>query len=238
MSMLSEVQSRLSVLVSTFLEGNDFLASDVTCCVLCNKLFDALHQGKSYKNIYLSASEARGYLWEALHSKSWDDIGVGYRDAFGLITLIAATAYHHENFLLDGHIVHESQLTALIDSGILLGSRRYHDELFLLVDEAAGLKIATGTRSSKKGAEVSVHSDFGVKKDINRSTLPSFLSRKRAKSARSTAITRKTAPSLVDFYNECLLVGTPAVLTGCMEDWSAMEKWRSLDYYRKGSAGA
>jgi hypothetical protein len=235
--MLSEVQSRLSVLVSAFIEENYFLASDVTCRILCNKLFDAFYQRKPLKHIYLSASEARGYLWEALHSKSWDDIDVGYRDAFGLITLIAATAYHHDNLHLDNHIVHESQLTVLIDSGVLLGSRRYHDEFFLLIDELQELKIASATGNCNESAEVSVRSDFVVNKDIIRSTRPSFLSQKRAKSERSSAILREAAPSLVRFYNKCLLVGTPAVLTGCMEDWSAMEKWKSLDYYGKGSTG-
>lgn len=236
--MSSEVQSRLSVLVSAFLDDNDFLASDSTCSILCYKLFDALHQGKSFKHLYLSASEARGYLWEALHSKSWDNIGVGYKDAFGLITLVAATAYHHENVRLCNHSLHESQLIALIDSGVLLGSRRYHDELFLLVEKVQKLNVAVVTRNSNQGAEVSMRSGFGVEKDIDCSTLPSFLSRGRAKSNRSAAIIRESAPSLVDFSNKYLSLGAPAVLTGCMDDWSAMEKWKSLDYYRKGSAGA
>lgn len=236
--MSSEVQSRLSVLVSAFLDDNDFFASDATCRILCHKLFDALHQGKSFKHIYLSASEAWGYLWEALHSKSWDSIGVGYKDAFGLVTLIAATAYHHENLRLCNHILHESQLTALIDSGVLLGSRRYHHELFLLIEEVQTLNVALATRNCDQGVEVSMRSGFGAEKDINCSTLPSFLSRGRAKSNRSSVIIREAAPSLVDFYNKYLSLGTPAVLTGCMEDWSAMEKWKSLDYYRKGSAGA
>jgi hypothetical protein len=235
--MLNAMQSRLSVLIGAFLEENDFLASDLTCRILCNKLFDAFHQKKSCKHIYLSASEAREYLWEALHSKSWDEIDVGCKDAFGLITLIAATAYHNEILLLDNHIVHESQLTALIDSGVLLGSRRYHDELYLLVEEVQKLKVVSATGKCNKSAEVPVRSDFVVKKDFNRAEFPSFLSRKRAKSVRSSAIIREAAPSLVGFYNKFLLGETPAVLTGCMEDWGALEKWKSLDYYRKGSAG-
>ena len=233
--MLSEVRSRISLLISTFLEDNAILGSDVTCSILCNRLFDSLHHEKSFRHIYLSASEAHGYLWEAIHSKSWEDVDAGYRDALGLITLIAATAYHHENLPSDGHIVHESQLTALIDSGILLGSGRYHAELILLVEEVHKLKIASAARNCMKGSEISVRPDY-IAKENNRKTLPSFLTREWVTSERCTVINRKAAPSLVRFYNECLLVGNPAVLTGCMEDWTALERWRSLDYYIKGSA--
>ena len=64
---------------------------------------------------------------------------------------------------------------------------------------------------------------------------PVFLSAKKYKSGRATPIARENSPDLLHFYEKCLLSSTPTVLTGCMENWPALEKWRDLEYYTKGA---
>ena len=65
-------------------------------------------------------------------------------------------------------------------------------------------------------------------------SLPEFLKPAANKVKRRTIIKHTKTPDLLQFYEKCLLSGTPTVLSGCMEEWPALSKWMDVEYYIKG----
>jgi hypothetical protein len=55
-------------------------------------------------------------------------------------------------------------------------------------------------------------------------------SRRRMEQLRSPVVPRVHKPSAEQFLNDFYTAGRPAVITGMMEDWPAMQKW-NLDYF-------
>lgn len=157
---------------------------------------------------------------------------------------------------------HERNQITLADSGILLGSELYRDKLQQLI--AVLSEIMTNARKRKtsstdtqqpterlKGGslklkysklEIDPENDpinsIAPERNKNIDTainLSVFLNPASEISGRRSLINRKETPDLVYFYEKCLQASRPVVLTGCMHDWPALERWRDPGYYIKGA---
>ena len=242
--------------------GRIFLTNDTTSLKFCDRLFDAVRSKRSSCQIHQLALEAREYLWEVLHSKCWMEIDSAYLDAFGLVMLIAAatcTSGDQTRHDTETDSSERNQI-ALADAGLLLGSELYRDKLqqliilinenstkkwaregsmenhsrssVLLKDKLLPLKLKYSESSGDRLSSIALkdHQDCDI---LN--ILPTFLTATIEKSRRCSLVPVLNTPDLVHFYQKCLLLSRPAVLTGCMEEWPAIAKWRNLDYYRKGT---
>lgn len=218
-------------LINDFLAVNPCLESDLTCAAVCNRLFSSIHKRYPTKRIYGLAIEARDYIWEALHSKSWNSVDSGYKDAFSLLSIILVAVCSVGDFVFDESVYQESLLSrklAFIDSGILLGSNRYRRYLLNLIDQDVDLK--------KAKCYVRSYNEFTLQKTlVERRATPYYLLRTLSKSRRCSPIAFKTSPDLVHFYNHYFFTKKAVVLGSCMDDWSALKKWKRLDYYVEGT---
>jgi hypothetical protein len=224
-------EPHLLQLIDDFLAVNPCLESDLTCATVCNRLFSSMHERHPTKRIYGLAIEARDYIWEALHSKSWNSVDSGYKDAFSLLSIILVAVCSVGDSVSDESLDQElllSRKIAFIDSGILLGSNRYRRYLLNLIDQDVDLKKA-------KCAVQSYNKFTPQKTVVERRATPSFLSRTLSKSRRCSPIAFRTSPDLVYFYNHYFFSRKAVVLGSCMDDWSALTKWKRLDYYVEGT---
>lgn len=224
-------ESFLLHLIEDFLAIATCLQSDLTCANICYRLFSSVHQRHPTKRIYSLATEARDYIWEAVHSKSWDVVDSGYRDAFGLLSIILVLSCSAGEPVLDDSVDRKlilSRKLAFIDSGLLLSSPRYRSDLQNLIDQDVDLKEVKCVYQSCRNCDL-------PKTLEDRRANPSFLSRALPKTARGNPIAFKTSPDLVYFYDNYFIPGTAVVLGSCMDDWNAIAKWKRLDYYIEGA---
>lgn len=233
----------LNKLIGDFIQNDNCFASDKVCATLCVRAFEAILQRATPSRICKLALTAREYLWEVLHSKSWVDISTQYRDAFGLFSFIVACMIPRQalNSLITSDTLRVHRL-AVIDSGMLLGSEYYRLPLLQLVERIDEERIECLNLPERKCDDKSSISAEIQQYSHRRKSLPvlkryrSFLSKSEDVSDRAGNIERVTAPHLLQFLQSHLLSSRPVVLTGCMEEWSALWKWKSLDYYAEGNA--
>lgn len=224
-------------LISDFVLNDNCFACDQVCATLCVRAFEAVSQKSSKNCICNFAVIAREYLWEVLHSKSWVDVPLQYRDAFSLFSIIVA--YTISDQTLNLSITSDNlRLTvmSIIDSGILLGSASYHPILLQLVERIGGEMIEYPNLLEVKG-EFSIEIDrFPQRINLLPRPIPIriFLSKSEDMSVRASNVERIRAPHLLQFLEAHLLLSRPVVLTECMEEWSALQKWRNLEYYAQG----
>jgi hypothetical protein len=115
----------------------------------------------------------------------------------------------------------------IADSGILLGSEIYREDLLQLIDmtnekRCKNKKIKTSNGLSNIPHDLSiVLPDNGRAKYkyplsgcTDKSDVFPFLTNTSEKSKRSSMVERLYEPSLVSFYDRCLLPANPAVLRG------------------------
>ena len=224
-------EPHLLQLINDFLAVNPCLESDLTCATVCNRLFSSIHEKQPTKCIYSLTIEARDYIWEALHSKSWNSVDSGYKDAFSLLSIILVAVCSVGDSVSDESVDQQllsSRKLAFIDSGILLGSNRYRRYLLNLIDQDVDMK-------KEKCAAQSCNEFTLEKTAVERRATPCFLLRTLSKSRRCSPIAFKTSPDLVHFYNHNFFSKKAVVLGCCMDDWSALSKWRRLDYYVEGT---
>lgn len=116
--------------------------------------------------------------------------------------------------------------TEIADSGILLGSEVYREELLQFINitnekRYKNKKMKISNELSSIPPDLStVSQDNGIAKhkcpaicSDNLNNFP-FLVNTSEKSKRSSMVKRLCSPSLVVFYDTCLLPSNPAVLTG------------------------
>ena len=224
-------ESYLLHLIEDFLDIATCLHSDLTCANVCNRLFSSVHQRHPTKHIFSLATEARDYLWETVHSKSWDVVDSGYRDAFGLLSIILVLSCSAAEPVLDNFVdrkLMSSRKLAFIDAGLLLSSPRYRGDLLNLIDQDVDLKEEKCVYQSCRNCNL-------PKTLVDCRANPTFLSRALSKTGRGNPIAFKTSPDLVYFYDNYFIPGTAVVLGRCMDDWSAVAKWKRLEYYIEGA---
>ena len=241
MSCCAVAHQVLTQLISDFMLNDDCFACDKVCATLCVRVFEAVSRKSSKSCICKLALIAREYLWEVLHSKSWNDVPPQYRDAFSLFSIIVA--YMIPDQTLDVSITGDNLRLngmAIIDSGMLLGSEFYRPFLLQLVERRDGERIEFPNLLEMKGdlkSSISVAIDrYSQRKNISPKSVPSriFLSKSEDISVRASNIDRIKAPHLLQFLEAHLLLSRPIVLTECMDEWSALQKWKNLDYYAEG----
>ena len=248
--------------------GSIFTIGDITIVKLCDRLFNAIRTKQTLRQVHQLALEVRDYIWEALHSKGWDRIDLCCRDAFGLISLVAAITYEVQDVTGDTSSIYSTEVSqvALADFGILLGSRLYHDDLQQLITAISEKNKVNLTIDRSRIFDDSLPNHFPdvtdhpiyasslnseSKEDVDEAEgsienrrlrnrrqhqqQPAFLVAGIDRSCRAKPITREDAPDLLYFYEKCLLSSNPTVLTGCMESWSALEKWKDLEYLIEGA---
>ena len=249
----------------SFTRGSIYTIGDITTVKLCDRLFNAIRTKQTPMQVYLLALEVRDYIWEALHSKGWNRVDLCCRDAFGLISLVAAVTYQVQDVTGDTSTHEESQI-ALADYGILLGSQLYHhdlQQLIIAISEKNKVNLAIDRAGNfddsrpNHSLDVTNHPKFSStmncesKEDVDESEgsrenlkfrnqrhyqqRPVFLFTESDEACRAKPIARKNAPNVLYFYENCLLTSNPTVLTGCMENWSALEKWKDLGYLIEGA---
>ena len=228
-------------LIGDFMLNDDCFACDEVCATLCVRVFEAISQKSSKSCICKLALIAREYLWEVLHSKSWDDVPLHYRNAFSLFSIIVAYTIPDLTFdvsITSGNLGVTS--LSIIDSGILLGSEFYRPFLLQLIERRGGERIECPDLLEVKvdiKSSISVEIDrYSQRTKISQKSLPSriFLSKSEDISVRASNIERIKAPHLLKFLGAHLLLSRPVVLTDCMEEWSALQKWKNLEYYAEG----
>jgi hypothetical protein len=116
--------------------------------------------------------------------------------------------------------------TEIADSGILLGSEVYRKELLQFINminekRYKNKKIKISNDISSIPPDLStISQDNGRAKHRHTSVCPDnlnnfpFLTNTSEKLKRSSMVKRLCSPSLVSFYDTCLLSSNPAVLTG------------------------
>lgn len=154
-----------------------------------------------------------------------------YRNTYGWVSLILSHMHHHDMEIhldktyenIEKSIKNQTQIA---DSGILLGSEVYREELLQFINminekRYKNKKIKISNELSSIPPDLStVSQDNGRAKHrcpvvcpVNLNNFP-FLTNTSEKSKRSSMVTRLCSPSLVSFYDACLLSSNPAVLTG------------------------
>jgi hypothetical protein len=230
--------------------------ADIICISLCDQLVAAIRESSSSILISHLAIEAREYLWDALHSKCWKDISPGYRNAFGWVSLIVAKIclpqqqryLHISDPISNLHDLKKMKVVNTIevaDTGILLGSDHYRKDLQQLIKSMEKEKNNFDDRISKKSKTTQVHmgsceiektEKISEAEDKREETgiLRNFLLSTAAKLKRSTILKHELTPNLLLFYEKFLILSCPVVLTGCVEDWPALDRWINPEYLIEG----
>jgi hypothetical protein len=190
--------------------------------------------------------ELRQYLWECMHLSQWSCVHLGYREAYGLSCFLLASSLYLKSPNETETIIN------IADSGILMGNIVYCKLLQQLIAVVSNINphikhpksrtrdsvdddnVATKKRKTRR----SMHK---LNRSVSQSKVTSITyetiqpSRRSSLSIQSSSsISRHHQPDLLTFYQSYFLAQKPLVLTGCMEDWDALQLWKDPEYISKG----
>lgn len=197
------------------------------------------------------------YTWERLNQGNWKDVNVSWRYSYTIVSIVKAFCEYKiilRNFEYEGSDVkiNVDEVTKTCDMGLLMGAPLCDNILARL---CTAIKedsvIQTGECNKRKSlSRTSVERPSNNNKERHPSyqeeEAHSFF--KRAKTENivcemgdsafnvldtDKVIPRVHCPSLETFQRDYMSTGSPAIITGAMDFWSAMSDRRwSLDYIR------
>jgi len=163
---------------------------------------------------------------QELHALHWKDVSSHLRDLFSIAALIVIILH------LQDSSSNITDLMRIADTGILLGT-----DIFILQKLQDILKDLSSIQCNPIYSQSS-----NIKKRKRQETrCDSNIIRASPPMNRSqTIITQIHRPSVYLFFDGFLLKSVPCVLSGCIDDWPALEKggeraWSNLEYILKVS---
>lgn len=158
--------------------------------------------------------------WEILNSGYWKSVPIEYRYCYTLCVILKAVLLGfqyesnpkevRENITLLKNVVQQ------VDKGILLGAP-FPNAPSLLPNIASKLNETIESFETLTLEKLIINS-----KDLRDTELSGF-----------TEITRYNEPSMELFYKTMFMPQVPAILTGCIKHWKALDRWQNLSYLSK-----
>ena len=186
------------------------------CLHLMEELYQAmLRRSSSYSSLLTKSEE---YIWEEIHSVYWKDVSPSLRDAYSLISVLIVQNMRHRSPL---------DIPAMIrraDMGILLGSAMFREHLQHLIND---LSVA------RKLPDTGKESPIEMNKSHKRQRLHSPIV-DRIDPCSSTAVMRvPDVISVEEFVRQHLNLNAPLIMERAVDDWPAVSRWRSLEYFKE-----
>ncbi|XP_051188420.1 lysine-specific demethylase JMJ30 isoform X1 [Lolium perenne] len=167
-----------------------------------------------------SAEAAREMAWEQLHSGPWSEVGAAWRDAYALACL-------HVARLRRAGGDRAAALRAL-DMGLIMGGN------LLRADLEAALACIVAESSDGDGSEAAVEEAKRWREGLQRNRdIADALKILPTKSLSCKEIARRSCLSLEEFICDYFLRETPVIISGCIDHWPAMTKWKDIQYLKK-----
>ncbi|XP_044949742.1 lysine-specific demethylase JMJ30-like isoform X3 [Hordeum vulgare subsp. vulgare] len=169
-----------------------------------------------------AAEAAREMAWEQLHSGPWSEVGSAWRDAYALACL-------HVARLRRAAADRRAALRAL-DMGLIMGGNLLRADL-----EAALASIAAEPSDGEgDGAEAVDEEANRWREGLDRNRdIADALKILPTKSLSCKEIARRSCISLEEFICDYFLRETPVIISGCIDHWPAMKKWKDIQYLKK-----
>uniref|UniRef100_A0A453L4N4 JmjC domain-containing protein n=1 Tax=Aegilops tauschii subsp. strangulata TaxID=200361 RepID=A0A453L4N4_AEGTS len=169
-----------------------------------------------------AAEAAREMAWEQLHSGPWSEVGSAWRDAYALACL-------HVARLRRAAADRRAALRAL-DMGLIMGGNLLRADL-----EAALASIAAEPSDGEgDGAEAVDEEANRWREGLDRNRdIADALKILPTKSLSCKEIARRSCISLEEFICDHFLPETPVIISGCIDHWPAMTKWKNIQYLKK-----
>ena len=212
--------------------GQERVAQAHPAGTLTDKVEPALEDEKEEEATWDGSSEfwaqtALDYSWEQLHSGSWEDVSMFWREAYAL-----AAVLHGFNLALQEK---NQDALVIIDRGILMGAPVLNNLLHSFArDLQKKLQLIEGGKNE--------HITRKIGKVKFRNYSPETISDKKIKLSSEQLVDMKNVPlidmnkriptihypSLEAFYSDYMTRSVPVVLTGVMDHWPsyAQQKWR------------
>ncbi|THU70519.1 hypothetical protein C4D60_Mb08t25860 [Musa balbisiana] len=168
-----------------------------------------------------AAEAAREMAWEQLHSGPWHEVVPAWREAYAMACL-------HVAELRAGAGERKDALRAL-DMGLIMGGPLLRRDL-----DAAVERIAAG-----KGAENDAAANVGDCADkwwegISKNRdLAEALSILPSRSLSCKKVEKQSSLSLETFIYDYFLRDSPVIISGCIDHWPAMTRWKDIEYLKK-----
>ena len=185
------------------------------------------------------AQVALDYAWERLHSGHWENVELGWRQAYSLAALLKALHLHLAQGPPGGGGRSEEALAEL-DKGLLMGAPILNHALHELATALKAEREAPPPGRGKKIGRVK----FRNYTPISSSSAPGESTSSNTKPQTSLAVSAKDVPlidmarrvsveycpPLVEFRQRHMLPSVPVVITGAMDHWPAYaeKKWRQV----------
>uniref|UniRef100_A0ACD5Y0M4 Uncharacterized protein n=1 Tax=Avena sativa TaxID=4498 RepID=A0ACD5Y0M4_AVESA len=167
-----------------------------------------------------AAEAAREMAWEQLHSGPWSEVGSAWRDAYALACL-------HVARLRRAAADRTAALRAL-DMGLIMGGNLFRTDL------EAALACIVAESSDGDGAEAVDEEARRWKEGLQRNRdIADALKILPTKSLSCKEIARRSCISLEEFICEYFLRETPVIISGSIDHWPAMKKWKDIQYLKK-----
>ncbi|KAJ7566847.1 hypothetical protein O6H91_02G121000 [Diphasiastrum complanatum] len=183
-----------------------------------------------------AAEIAYDMAWEQLHSGPWHAVHTAWRDAFTLSCILMAFS---QTLTLP-------EALRYLDMGLLMGASLFQRDASL----AIGFIQSRDKEKMEHSGPISHRCTFRVSMDPSSCTesttaratgriselsvgpMPTFenLHLLPERSLQCDAIERSCQPSLEEFLCCYLLPGIPVILTNAISHWSALRKWKNVDY--------
>lgn len=224
------------------------MATDSTCAVADNIVFETPILDAEAPNLLQSISEQGGYAyvrmstlaaggdiraaeaaremaWEQLHSGPWHSVLPIWRDAYSMACLHVAK-FHY------GNGEYREALRTL-DLGLIMGGIVLRKDLDSAVVKAS--EKERELRISEEGAKGFVNAQsFVVNPRFNVSEVLQGLPKN---SLSCKIVGKRSALSLEGFLRDYFLSGSPVILSDSMAHWPARTKWNDLDYLKRVAGG-
>ncbi|KAL0130444.1 hypothetical protein PUN28_002250 [Cardiocondyla obscurior] len=159
--------------------------------------------------------------WEVLNSGYWKDISVEYRYCYSLCIVLKAILLERQSKINAENYIDKEMKKAVfkniinhIDKGILLGAP---------LSSVPNLLTTIATQLNNYCAESDTIDVEDISKNVEETEYFT--------SDRPDRYFEK--PSMELFYNKIFMPKLPAVLTGCIEHWKALECWTNPNYLNR-----
>ncbi|GAB4835168.1 Lysine-specific demethylase jmj30 [Ancistrocladus abbreviatus] len=169
-----------------------------------------------------AAEAAREMAWEQLHAGPWHSVLPVWRDAYSMACLRVAKLHFCAGDFREA-------LRAL-DMGLIMGGTSLRDDLDAAVD-----KVEAKVRKLRRFEERENGDDdkTGCRFNISGFNQAEVLKLLPVKSLSSKTVMKQSALSLEGFLRDYFLLGTPVVISDCMDHWPARTKWSNMNYLKR-----
>ncbi|CAA6675080.1 unnamed protein product [Spirodela intermedia] len=167
------------------------------------------------------AFAAREMAWEQLHSGPWHSVVPAWRDAYALTCLLAA-GFH----AAAGEF---QEALKILDMGLIMGGMLLRKDL----EEAVRKIVGRSQGEERSSGEASVSElRLGVD-DVKGQNQSEVLQVLPSGSLSSRMVDRQVSLSMERFLCDHFLLGSPVIITGCIDHWPARTKWKDIRYLKQ-----